>query len=252
VTGHAERRGVTVDEALADCVDLELLAAEAVRRGLLARTDHQEALRAALVDRFVAEEFEARFHTSADLPAAAVDRYVKLRAADLERPEIRTMVYFRAPVPRTAAPGSPEDLAAKAFATEVHAAIGGRDDLYHWELKATAERLANGRKFEFAAPRAGGLQEDFGRAAYAVPDIGQVSPPTRTPWGWDVILIVDIRRAVKRTPEELLAADPLAVVRWYFDDWARTITAAFTVEKFPDRLAEPDDRTAAAGGPGGR
>jgi hypothetical protein len=242
VTGHVRARGITVDAALADCIDLELLGAEAVRRGLLADPDHQAALRLALVDRFVAEGFEDVYQTPADLPPAAVDEYVRLRAGDLDRPEVRTMVFFRAAVPKTAAPGSAEDLAAKAFAEEVHAELAGRDDLFYWDLSDAAKRVANGRRFEFATPRPGGLAPDFGAAAYAVPGVGQVSPPTRTAWGWDLILIVDLAPAAKLTPDQLVAANAQPIVRWFFDaHWYRDLTAHHAIEKFPDRLRTPAD-----------
>ena len=250
VAGHVRARGITVDAALADCIDLELLGAEAVRRGLLADAEHQAALRTALVDRFVAESFEDVYRTPADVPRAAVDEYVKLRAADLDRPEIRTMVYFRAPVAKTVARGSPEDLAAKAFAEEVHAQLAGRDDLFYWDLSVAAKAVANGRRYEYAAPRAGGLEETFGTAAYAVPGIGQVSPPTRTPWGWDVILIVDLAPAAKLTPDELVAKNTQPFLRWFFDrHWYKELTAHHAIERFPDRLPDEGEGEAPAPAP---
>jgi hypothetical protein len=253
VAGHVRARGVSVDDALADCIDLELLAAEAVRRRIADDPEHQAALRTALVDQFVAEGFEDAYRAPADLPKAAVDEYVRLRAADLDRPEVRTMVYFRAPVARTAAAGSPEDLAAKAFAEEVYAPLAGRDDLFYWDLKLTAERVANGRPYEYAVPRPGGLVPEFGAAAYAVPGVGQVSPPTRTPWGWDLILIVEVVPALHQTPEQLIAGNVQPLLRWYFDAaWMKGIAANHAIEVFADRLGAPDEdpREPPAPGPG--
>src|SRR5262245_20614998 len=44
VSGHAKARGVSVDQALSDCVDLELLAIEAVRREVGADEEVQDEL----------------------------------------------------------------------------------------------------------------------------------------------------------------------------------------------------------------
>src|SRR4051812_37787776 len=60
VAGHMAARGVDRDRALEDCIDLELLAAAAIHRGLAADPDTQTELRAALVDGFVTDEFEAK------------------------------------------------------------------------------------------------------------------------------------------------------------------------------------------------
>src|SRR5690349_9829894 len=80
VAGHMKARGVDRDRALQDCIDLELLAAAAIKRGLGADPDTQSELRAALVDGFVTDEFEDKIKTAADLPAALVDRNVQNNA----------------------------------------------------------------------------------------------------------------------------------------------------------------------------
>jgi hypothetical protein len=255
VTGHVRTRAITVDQALEDCIALELLAAEAVARGLVEDHATQAELRAALVDGFVGSEFEDKVTSAAALPADLVESNVKKNAMELDRPELRTVVYARAkytgapPVARPVAPpvDGPEDRAAHALADEIYAELQGRDDLFPDELFATARRVAGNRFLyigdkPFVTPRTGYAQTSFAEATFALPVIGMVSPPTRTKWGWDVILLLDIEPARKRGRDELVAEMFPGLRRGYFDQvWSAQIAKGHTVEAFPENLAEPGD-----------
>jgi len=252
VTGHVHARGVSVDQALNDCVELELLAAEAVKRGLAARGDTQRELRAALVDGYVGKEFEDKFTTPAQLPAGLVESSVRHNAYELDRPEERTVVYARAkygadmkaPAPPE---GSPTDLEAHAFADEIYAQVATATDLFPEDLFAAARRIAGTRRFHlgdkpFTTPREGYAARAFAEATFAIPAIGQVSPPTRTKWGWDVILLIDIHPPHKRTREELVAEMFPGLRRGYFDQvWTAELEKHHAITEDPDQLAEPGE-----------
>lgn len=251
VAGHMRARGVDRDRALSDCIDLELLAAAALARGVIADPDTQADLRTAIVDGFVAEEFEDKHRTPADLPAALVDKNVERYT--LERPEFRLVVYVRAtwnankkqrvPPP----PDSPEDRAAHALADEMYAELAGRDDLFPEELYAVGKRVAAGRNIDqserpYPAALDGGTDPPFAAAAFALPGIGHVTAPTRTSFGWDLILLVDIIPGESLTREELVAELFPGLRRGYFDQvWTQQLRAGHQIDSYTDRLPDEDN-----------
>jgi hypothetical protein len=252
VAGHVRTRGVSVDQAVTDCIELELLAAAAVARGVVDRPDTQRELEAALVDGYVGEAFEDTYTSAAALPAAIVEQAVRTNAYELDHPEERTVVYARAKFAvdnKAPAPpiGSPPDLAAKAFAEEIYAGVRGQTDLFPEDLYAAARAVAGDRIYHlgdrpFTAPRHGVAVEEFSAAMFAIPAIGEVSPPTRTPWGWDVILLVDIHPPVKRTRDELVAEMFPGMRRAYFDQiWVREQRKRHAIEAHPELLDEPQE-----------
>ena len=248
VAGHVKARGVSVDQALSDCVDLELLAIEAVRRGVGADDEVQDELRAALVDALVATEFEAKVKTAADLPAKLVETNVERNIDELDKPEARVLVYARAPVAKGAPPGGPEDQAAKALSEEIAAALPPAT--FPAEFGEIARRVAAGRKVEVATPSARYLSADFGRPAYAIPEIGRVSPPTRTQWGWDLILLVDIQPAQHRTRAQLVEEMFPGLRRGYFDQvWTGQLARGHAIERHPEALAEPEEAGSGSAAP---
>jgi hypothetical protein len=185
----------------------------------------------------------------ADLPKALVDENIQRNAIELDRPEIRTTKYVRAKLDKTATPA--QEAAARAIAEAIHAELGTEGGLFPHDLEDSARRHAGDHPMEIDAslwqtPREGRSEETFAAALFAIPEIGQISPPIRTPWGWDILLLVDIEPARKRTRDEL-AADMFPTLRHFFFDkvWAARIVAAHQVERFADRL--PDDERPAPG-----
>lgn len=261
VAGHMRARGVDKDQALKDCIDLELLAAAALERGVLADPDTQADLRAALVDGFVTDEFEDKTMTASDLPAGIVDQAVQQRAGDMNRPEIRLVVYARAvwrpnqgKHPAVPAPDSPEDAAAHALADAIYAKVVGRDDVFPDDLYQIASDTAAGKpidKPERAVPvlASGGTEASFTAATFGLPAIGTVSAPVRTPWGWDLILLTDIIPAQTLTRDELVAQLFPAVRRAYFDQfWAAKLEDGHDIsEADSSALAADDDDGGGAG-----
>jgi hypothetical protein len=68
-----------------------------------------------------------------------------------------------------------------------------------------------------------GLEKTFGDALFSIPEIGTISPPIRTKWGWDVILWTEV------LPAETLTRDELAAKRFpeerlqAFDAWVARV-----------------------------
>ena len=195
----AQARAHRVDRAaaLAQCVDFELLAGVATRRGLTADPEVAEAGRAAAAVRLVDREFSARYRTAADLPASVMDPVLAQHADRMDRPESRASWLVRLELD-AADRGTPlEDAAAKVFAA-AYAKLGARDDLFPADVeRAVREAAAQNPVIAAALDRPDtttriasvrpdptqvdfGLQPYYRHALFAIPRIGMVAPPIRS------------------------------------------------------------------------
>jgi hypothetical protein len=212
VETQAAARGVTAREALDDCIGFELLAQEAARRGYGDRPDVR-----AVVDREVARQLVRRvFEPSFDGPEdIAIDDIKRVWArpevhSRYNHPEYRFVVYARAKVSKEAPRGGDEDRAAEAVIRRIHDELGGKRGVTKEQLFATADRLGQGANLDYDrkpynTPRHGRAAEEFAAAAFSIPEPGMVSAPTRTPWGWDIVLLLRIT-PLRRT--QLAEAEP--------------------------------------------
>ena len=76
---------------------------------------------------------------------------------------------------------------------------------------------------------------EYREALFAIPRLGTVSPPTRTPWGWDIILWYDVWPPVDQSDEFFTRVREL-----YFGVWAQGLARAAGVKTEVDEalLAE--------------
>lgn len=232
--------GVSRDQALEQCIGFELLAQAAQKRGKardadVVRTGKTEAVRR-LLDVEVSDTVAQPGAAGASMDPAAdraadqgTDRaarsvleqaYARYRER-LYRPELRQVAHVLAQVPENTAAGSAEDVAARALAQDIHAALARRRDLSVDDFIAAAQDVAGERTLgprnattgEFQRERfkiftgSANIHQAFVEAAFAVAEAGMVTPPTRTHVGWHVILIEDIEPARNTTVDD--AADIL-------------------------------------------
>lgn len=222
-----ERRGADRRRALDECIAFELLAREAEARGLAADPEVGEALRAALVSRLVETDFEARYQRPADL-GAPMEREIDRYADQLDRPEMRASAFARVEVPKDAPPQT--EAAAQALAERIAASLAGESGLFPAHLREAAERESAGAGAglrvaidQVPAKTREGLVPPFADALFAIPEVGRVSPPTRTPWGWDIVLLVRLLPPEHRAREEVAAKVFPSVRRRQFYRWMDAI-----------------------------
>jgi hypothetical protein len=224
VVGQLQRGTPDRATALEECIAFELLAQEAEARGLAQVPEVVESTRAAMVNALVAT-FEERYRTPADLG----ERMTKVLDENdwrRHRPELRASTYVRIDVPKDATPDA--DATAQAVSAQIADALAGETGLLAPHLVTTAERIAadagatlsteNVRLMQLEA-----LDPAYGTALFAIPEIGRVSPPVRTPWGWDVILWTDVLAAREQTREELAAEVFPDLRRSFFQVWVNQI-----------------------------
>lgn len=225
VAAQAQRAKISRKAALDECVAFELLAQAAEARGLARDPEVALAARTAMASRLVEVGFERRVRTPDDL-RPAVDREVERYSDQLDRPELRASAFARVEVPAGAPPA--QDAAARALAEKIAGALERETGLFPVHLRETADRLAAGSGLhlahgEFRAATREGLVPPYADALYAIPEEGRVGTATRTPWGWDIILMTRRLPPEVRTREEIAEKVFPDLRRRYFHRWVDEI-----------------------------
>jgi hypothetical protein len=217
--------------ALDDCISFELLAGAAAARGVAHDPDVIDGYRQALVGRFLDVAFRDKYRTFTDLPASLRDPAFASLQWRMHRPEYRYSVYVRAVVGEKATPA--DEQAAHALMDQIYARVAGKKDLFPADLFAIAREVAGPRPIEMlTSPYGTGINgpgdQTYTRPLFALDAIGEVTPPSRTTWGWDLILWTDTMPALETSAEDLRA--------WMFPDLRRA-----WFERWIDELARADD-----------
>ena len=258
--------GEDLQAALDDCVGFELLAQEALRRGYLDAPEVSDARRREMVRGLIAAEFSPTLDDPSDIPAADIqwlwDTQLK---SSYNKPERRRATYCRVGVKKKTPRGGERDLKAKAYAEQIHRAMQGLT--FTPELLAFTCHLASGgRKVRTTTQETepfadnggyggGRYAREFAAAAFSVDKVGHVSQPTRTEWGWDIVLLTDIRppettsfaEAEPEIREMLLRSPSTAEYRVKkFLAWFQRYGAGARVELHPEAL--PDEGALATTG----
>jgi hypothetical protein len=245
--------------ALDDCVAFELLAQEARRRGLTSdpdavMTQRREAVRA-LIDRV----FTPLFDSPDDVPRADIERFWPRLQRYFNHTELRSALHCRFKLKRGTVRNGPEDLEAKRLAGELYPKVAGRKvDLAELiqlcgEATATHAMLVPEKPFTFE--HGGNVDRAYADAVFAVPAAGRVTPPVRTAWGWDLILVTEIAPAVNKSFAE--AVPELQQMFFYDPDfegyrenhfllWAARFGKGVAVEVHPERIPASEDIQAEA------
>lgn len=196
VAAQARAVGVDARAALKQCIDLELAAQEAERRGLGADPDVALALEQALASRFVEVEFTQKMKTVADLPASIVDEFWKKYAFRMHRQEYRGSYYARVDCKEAVCPpGSPADVAAKSSADKAYALLAGRADVFPIDVEnavkasvTPGQTIAYEAVMETTQGTGARILPYYHEPLFKIPAIGMVAPPARGPYGYDIIL----------------------------------------------------------------
>lgn len=224
VTAQAAR-GATRDEALRQCIDFELLAQAAEMHDLATDPEVVLATRTALVSQLVAREYEDKYDRPEDF-GSFWTRSLERNRGRFDHPEARGSVYVRIDVAKDAPPEA--DAKAKLAIDAIYAALANERGLMKPHLEDIAKRVAGDNpnlKIAAVPPdlRHGRLHDSYAGPLFAIREIGRVSPPVRTPWGWDIILWDSVVPEVHATPEEVIAEALPEIKRSYFTHWVNLI-----------------------------
>ena len=260
VARQAAEGGRPLTAALDDCIRFELLAQEALRRGYLGDPEVAEVRRREMVRGLIDGELAPTLDEPSDVPAAELAAlWERMLRKSYNRPELRRATYCRVGVKKKTPRGGARDLKGKAYAEQIHRAMDGMD--FTPELLALTCNLASGGRkvktsIQSTAPfdqtgraETARYAQEFAQAAFSVDRVGQVSRPTRTEWGWDIVLVTEILPPVNKTlaeaePEirEMLIRSPKTADYRVgkFLAWFRRQLGNASIEVHADAL--PDDR----------
>lgn len=207
VERQARARGISPRQALDELITIELLAAEAVRRGLADDPAAVETRRRERVRRLIETDFVGRFDGPEDVPAADLEAMWKRRDVYLyfNHEEYHSVRYVRVPVSKNASPE--ENAAARALAEAIWRRAEKErpatdDDFAKLAQAVGAERGQKLESARYSTARTGPAVKEFADAAFSIARIGDVARPVRTAWGWDVLYLYNIIPARKMTFEE--------------------------------------------------
>jgi hypothetical protein len=225
-------RGATRDAALAECIDFELLAQAAQARDLALDPDVVLATRTALVSELVGHEYEDKYQRPEDF-GPFWTRSIERNKGRFDHPEARGSVYVRIDVAKDAT--AEIDADAKRAIDRIYAALANERGLMKPHVEEIARRVAgDDPRLKIAAVppdiQRGRLHELYVGALFAIAEIGRVSPPVRTPWGWDIVLWDSVVPAVRATPAELVAKALPEIKRSYFPQWVNQVAKRLGVK----------------------
>lgn len=232
---EAERKA----RAREQCIQFELLAQAAERRGFATAPEVGEAERTAEVNRLVELDFDQRYRTPADL-ASVVDPVIAKNLWRMHIVQLRSSAFARFDVPDHAPPEV--DAQAKALADQLAGPLLPQTGLFTVHLREAAERLARPAAIQLEVSdvkptHQDGLVDEYARALYAIPEVGRIAPPVRTKWGWDVILWTGGIEAQERTREDVVADLFPEIRRRYFQVWVTQLARQLGVHIDVDQAA---------------
>jgi hypothetical protein len=225
-------RDASKDDAVKQCIDFELMAIEAEARGFALDRDVYLATKTALVSELVAHEYEDKFTRPEDFGTYWA-RSLERNQARFDHPEVRGSVYARIDVAKAATPA--EDAAAKQLIDELYTALRDERGLMRPHLEDIAHRVIGTRAAVKVMPvppdlRHGRLHDSYAGALFAIGELGRVSKPVRTPWGWDIVLWDSVVPELHATQDEIVKAALPEIKRSYFPVWVARIAQSLGVK----------------------
>ena len=255
IARHAAARHLDARAALDELIDLQLLAQEAKRRGLADEPQVAEARKQARVRALISSGFAALFNSPADVPQADIDvawsnPRVYLRYNHQLYHEVR---FIRLDVPKESTPAEIEDLRQKMekIRAAVIAAHPDSKEAFGDAAVAAARELGVPVKPQDHSATERGTVKEFLDAAMALTQPGDISPVTRTEWGWDLLYLYNIIPAIKQSKEQATPELRQRIFeesrRQSFLAWVDKLVHAVPVVRHDEQLA--DDPIVDAVGP---
>lgn len=242
VQAQVKRGTKTARAALDECIDFELLGQAAESRGLATDPGVIDDTRSALVRRLL-DDWD-KTHDANALRAQIDELYKKAGPADIDQPERRGSWHVMVKALKNQA-SAELDREARELAEQMYAALPARGGLFVSDLEELA-KIANPHKLEIVsqaytpiAENYEGTVPEYKGALFALSEIGQVTPVTKTQYGYHIILMTSLEPAKH---VDYKAAEPLlfGIVRasaWkaYLDG----LLAQHAIEEHYELLAPP-------------
>jgi PPIC-type PPIASE domain len=206
VARHAGARHLDARAALDELIELQLLAQEAERRDLADDPEVVEARQQARTRALLRLDFEPGYKRPEDVPQADLDTAwsnprIYLR---FNHPLYHQVRFLRVEAGKDATAAQIEDARQKAEA--IRAAVAAAHPASKEEFAQVASEKATelGAKFAVSDHNATerGTVKVFLDAAMALHQPGDLSPVTRTDWGWDLLYLYNVIPEVHKSQEQ--------------------------------------------------
>ncbi len=246
VEAQARALGLTAAAALDQCVSFELLAQAADARALRADPEVVATWRREMVRALIKQDLGPIDRLEA-LPPDFLALVMKRLGQSADVPPLRGGHYARVEVARDRL-GGPDDEAAHRAADAAYAELKDEPGVLPTQLRDVVVRhaaeLAPTRRVSASDddfltpiddnPAIRGAVPAFREALWKIPELGRISPPVRTKWGWDIILFWDELPAMDMRPRFFES-----VRSQYFLTWSRRLgqTLGVTVTIDEEQLA---------------
>jgi hypothetical protein len=248
VVAQAMAHRLSAAQAVAQCINFDLLAAASATfqvSGTTTNTSAQMLRReqhTAMVSRLIAKEFESAVPNWDSLPPAFGQRILDKNKWRLVRENYRESYFLRFEVAEDAPIDGVLDRQAKEGAGKAYETLKDRHGLFAADLIAISQQpwpaglKVAANSAAMADPQR--LVKPYSDALFAIRQIGDVSPPTRTKWGWDIILFTD-ELAPRTLTERQLQEELFPEVRMgYFQVWAGSLAKSLQVKVQIDPSAD--------------
>jgi len=259
VAAQARALALTARQALEQCIDFELLAARAESDGLAAHADVVAAGKRESVRALLAREFEPGFDGPEDVETAHLEKVWKRPAVfyRYNHPEYRLSYFVRVKLPENEPRGTEADRKAEAVAQTIYRALDGLK-LERDEFRSLARKAAGGVTLvynENAYPASRDRTDPgYADALFNIETVNTVSPPAKTRWGWDVILLTGINPAQSHSFEQ---AEPSLRKQVFpsareraFESWLAALKNKRAIEVYDGRLPAGGAMAGLGPGPG--
>jgi hypothetical protein len=198
VAAYAKAHDLAPRAALDELIALELLAEEARRRGLGADPEVIRVGRRERVRRLV-DSFAARTDEVAEIPASDVDTIWNRAEVQLalNHGELHHVGFVRVHVRKQDTPEQQERALRLAEEMRAHLIAFRPPTFEAFQKEANAyHQRRSGKPVEGGRPlaieEASNVDPHFKKAALALRTPGELSPVTRTRWGWDILYFVQL------------------------------------------------------------
>ncbi len=253
VRTQAAAHSLSASAALQECIDFELLA-QAAQPHLLDQ-GVQRAGKQALVREFIRQRYPVK--EPKDIPIDAVTKLWNIVSTrrKYQHPELRRIAFCRIPLPADEPIASEASLRSKIFLESIYNVLKSKDHLKKtdlWEQCYPVYKDKGIEKLELliakTAPR-NGYETEFRSAIFDGPQTaGMVLPPLHTKYGWDLILLTQVRKErdtsfAEATPslQAVLFTNPV-YEGWrssIFAQWCTPFEKEHTISRYAQNIPSP-------------
>jgi len=212
---------LTKKDALEECINIELLIQKAITKGLQEHADVASAQKRESVRNFLEKEFSAKYPNALSLPNSVIVKTYKRMKPYFVHPEFRSSAFIRVKVPEKGQNLRELEQTAHERINHINDQIKHKSNITlatfeeiasEWKVKSKGSVIAKKAK---PYARESHIVPEYRDALFAIPSPGEFSPPFRSKWGWDIVLLTKIHPEKNESIEQATTE----IRKKYFPIW---------------------------------